>query len=154
MAARAETSKRDPEGNRSTLINATLESIFEDGIAETTVSKIIQRAGGLSRGMIHLHFGGKSQLLTAAAEAYSAEYYAEVDRHLAVAGDNPPEAIVMAIVSADLSDTLLNERSTRIMHASGGGRRHRSRNCPVQQYAGRKVAHPRARRFRTDRRGL
>lgn len=118
MAAAAGTSRRDPEGNRTTLINATLDAIHEDGLAETTVSRIIARAG-LSRGMIHLHFGGKSQLLTAAAEAFSAEYYAELDRHLRDAGDDP-EAIVMAVVSADLGEALLNERSTKLLHAFRG----------------------------------
>ncbi|MDU8929948.1 TetR family transcriptional regulator [Alisedimentitalea sp. MJ-SS2] len=118
MSGLVKTSKRNPEANRSALIRATLDSIYEDGFAETTVSGIIKRAG-LSRGMIHLHFGGKSQLLVAAAEAFNIEYYAEIDRHLLVAADTP-EATVMAVVSADLSEALLNERSAKLLHAFRG----------------------------------
>lgn len=118
MISHVQTSKRNPTGNKATLVKATLESIYEDGIADTTVSKIIARAG-LSRGMIHLHFGGKSQLLAAAAEAYSDDYYAGLDRYLQQAG-NEPQDIVMAVITADLSETLLNERSAKILHALRG----------------------------------
>lgn len=110
--------KRDPETNRGALIRATLDTIAESGISDTTVSNIIQRAK-LSRGMIHLHFGGKEQLLGAAAEAFGQQYYRELDSYVARAGDDP-EAIVMAVVQADLSEGVMNERSTRIWHAFRG----------------------------------
>ena len=74
-------SKRNPEASRRALIEATLDTIAEDGITDTSVSSIIERAG-LSRGMIHLHFGGKDNLLTEAARFFSEEYYAEMDRML------------------------------------------------------------------------
>ena len=55
------------EQNRVALIEATLDSIAEVGFARTSVSAIIDRAN-LSRGMIHLHFGGKDALVEAAAK--------------------------------------------------------------------------------------
>ena len=61
------------ERNRLSLIEAVLDSVAEKGISETSVSEIIQRAE-LSRGMIHLHFGGKDNLVNEAAR-YSSEQY-------------------------------------------------------------------------------
>jgi len=110
--------RRNPEASKQSLIDATLDTIAEIGITDTTVSSIIQRAG-LSRGMIHLHFGGKDNLLTSAAKYFNEKYYAEMDQQLARADETPQEKI-MAVVSADLGETLLNERSTKIWHAFRG----------------------------------
>lgn len=110
--------KRDPDSSRRALIAATLDTIAEIGITDTTVSKIIQRAN-LSRGMIHLHFGGKNQLLAAAAKSFAEEYFTEMDRLVQQAGSDP-ESIIMAVIQADLGDVLMTERSTRIWHAFRG----------------------------------
>jgi len=118
QSAAKKTAKRDPENAKRTLVLATLDTIAEIGITDTTVSKIIERAE-LSRGMIHLHFGGKNPLLEAAARAFSEEYYYEVDRRIKLTG-NDPEAVIMAIIDADLSEALMNQRSTRIWHAFRG----------------------------------
>ncbi len=112
------SSGRDPERSRRLLIEATLESIARKGISETTVSRIIEHAG-VSRGMIHLHFGGKDKLLEEAARTFCEAYYIEMDRQLAGVSDGPTETI-MAIVRADLSEELLNERSVAIWHAFRG----------------------------------
>lgn len=115
------TQSRDPRRHRQVLLKATLDSLAEVGIAETTVSAIIHRAG-LSRGMIHLHFGGKDGLLAAAAAAFSDEYYAEMDRQLARASGDPVE-VILAVVRADLSPEILNERSVAIWHGFRGAAR-------------------------------
>ena len=49
---------------RSQLIQATLESVHEHGLAHTTVSKISKFAG-VSTGVISHYFGGKDELLEA-----------------------------------------------------------------------------------------
>ncbi len=116
--ALAQSHIRDPKKNRRLLVQATLDSVAEAGIAETTVSAIIKRAG-LSRGMIHLHFGGKDGLIVAAAEAFGEEYYSEMDRQLAlVSGD--PASVVRAVIRADLSPEILNRRSAAIWHGFRG----------------------------------
>lgn len=112
------TGKRDPVANRQLLISATLETIAEIGITDATVSSIIKRAG-LSRGMIHLHFGGKDHLLTSAAKAFSEDYYTKMKLQLANAGDRPQD-IIMSVVRADLSEPILNPYTTRIWHAFRG----------------------------------
>lgn len=116
---------RDPKRNRKLLVDATLDSVAEAGISETTVSAIIKRAG-LSRGMIHLHFGGKDALLEAAAEAFSDEYYDQMDLQLSRVSDDPID-VIMAVVQADLSAETLNERSVAIWHEFRG----EARNNPA-----------------------
>ncbi len=112
------SARRDPEHSKRALIAATLDTIAEIGISDTTVSRIITRAG-LSRGMIHLHFGGKSQLLAAAAKSFGEIYYDVLETHIRNAG-NDPESVIMTVVRTDLGATLLNERSARIWHAFRG----------------------------------
>ncbi|WP_255611879.1 TetR family transcriptional regulator C-terminal domain-containing protein [Ruegeria sp. SCSIO 43209] len=116
---RKRSSKRDPEANRQLLIMATLDTIADIGVTDTSVSRICERSG-LSRGMIHLHFGGKDNLLTAAAQHFSTQYYAEMDRLTDLGLDASPEDRVMAVIEADLSEALLNPRSTKIWHAFRG----------------------------------
>ncbi len=110
--------KRDPKASRQALVDATLDTIADIGLTETTVTNIIRRAG-LSRGMVHLHFGGKDNLLTEATRYFSDQYYARMDR-LTEIGDAAPEVQVMAVVAADLSEDLLNPRSAKIWHAFRG----------------------------------
>ena len=110
--------RRDPEASRQLLIDATLDTIADIGITDATVSRIIERAG-LSRGMIHLHFGGKDNLLTGAVEYFSADYYRKIEEQIAEAGDGAPE-VVMALVRADLSEPVMNSRSVKIWHAFRG----------------------------------
>lgn len=124
------TQNRDPERKRQLLLEATLDSVAEVGIAETTVSAIIQRAG-LSRGMIHLHFGGKDKLLTAAAAAFSEEYYTEMDRQLARSSTDPV-MVILAVIHADLSPEILNERSVALWHGFRGSARN---NPEIARYS-------------------
>lgn len=100
------------------MIDATLDTIAESGLTEASVTNIIHRAE-LSRGMVHLHFGGKDNLVTAAAKQFSEHYYSKMDRMTDI-GDAPPAVRVMAIVVADLSETLLSPRGIKIWHAFRG----------------------------------
>lgn len=112
------------EKNRLTLIEAVLDSVAEKGISETSVSEIIQRAG-LSRGMIHLHFGGKDNLLNEAVKHSSEEYYQGLYALLNAAGDTGQERIEM-IVRGDLSEQVLNRRNVSIWYAFRGEARNRA----------------------------
>lgn len=112
---------RDPERSRRILIEATLKTLAEDGLSDTTVSRIIRRAG-LSRGMIHLHFGGKDKLVTAAAETFAGRYYDEIERQLEGKQDTPAE-LILTVIKADLSKEVLNEESVAIWHALRGAAR-------------------------------
>ncbi|KIC21129.1 TetR family transcriptional regulator C-terminal domain-containing protein [Leisingera sp. ANG-Vp] len=120
------TGKREQnrEQNRLALIEAVLDSVAEKGISETSVSEIIQRAG-LSRGMIHLHFGGKDNLVQAAVQHSSEDYYGGLENLLQTAGDSGQERIEM-IIRGDLSKEVLNRRSVSIWYAFRGEARNRA----------------------------
>ncbi|WP_371223105.1 TetR family transcriptional regulator C-terminal domain-containing protein [Roseovarius sp. 2305UL8-3] len=111
------------EKNRLALIEATLDCVAELGIARTSVSTIIERAG-LSRGMIHLHFESKDKLLEAAVAHAGITYYAQLDKLLAQAGPSPQETIE-AIIRSDLGEAVLNRRSVSIWYAFRGEARER-----------------------------
>ena len=116
---------QDPKGkNRIVLIEATLDSIAEIGFARTSVSEIIARAN-LSRGMIHLHFKGKDNLITEAVKYASASYYDSLDQLLANAGPSPQERLA-AIIRSDLSEEVLNRKSVSIWYAFRGEARERA----------------------------
>ena len=127
MTAEAALSKRQSgtARNRQALVEATLDSIAEVGIAGTSVSEIIQRAG-LSRGMIHLHFGGKDNLLVAAVKQTGETYYNNLNNALARAGDSPAEKL-LALIDCDLGDGNLNRRAVNIWYAFRGEARERTK---------------------------
>lgn len=110
--------------NHVTLIEATLDTIAEEGFSGTSVSAIIQRAN-LSRGMIHLHFGGKDGLIEEAALQSSEAYFTGLESALAQSGISPQEQIA-AVIDNDLSDEVLNERSVRVWYAFRGESRNRA----------------------------
>lgn len=105
------------------LIEATLDSVAEIGIARTSVSEIIERAN-LSRGMIHLHFGGKDALVEEAAKYSSVEYYDNLNTLLDRVGSLPQES-VEAVIRSDLSEAVLNKRTVSLWYAFRGESRER-----------------------------
>jgi len=109
--------------NRVALIEATLDTIAKKGFSGTSVSAIIERAN-LSRGMIHLHFGGKDNLIEEAAHHSSDAYFTGLEKALSRSGISPQEQIA-AVISNDLSDEVLNERSVRVWYAFRGEFRNR-----------------------------
>lgn len=111
------------ERNREALVEATLDCVAELGIARSSVSEIIARAG-LSRGMIHLHFETKDNLLKAAMERANEVYYGQLEALLCRAGSSPPETID-AVVRSDLSEEVLNRRYISIWYAFRGEARER-----------------------------
>lgn len=104
--------------HRQVLIQATFDTISELGIAATSVSEIIDRAG-LSRGMVHLHFDNKDHLLIETARYMNDQYYAKLDEYLRDAGDTPQEKLE-AMISADLSEVILNRESINVWYAFRG----------------------------------
>jgi TetR/AcrR family transcriptional repressor of bet genes len=110
--------------NKLALIHATLESIADVGYARTSVSEIITRAN-LSRGMIHLHFQGKDNLVTEAAKYANIEYYEALKRQLQNAGPSPQEQLA-TIIRSDLSENVLNRKSVSIWYELRGASRHQT----------------------------
>ncbi len=117
------TRKKLADLNRQALIEATLDSISEIGIAQTSVSEITQRAN-LSRGMIHLHFSSKDNLFIAAAMQTGERYYEHLEKFLANAG-TLAQSRLAAIIDCDLDKKVLNRRSINIWYAFRGEARER-----------------------------
>jgi len=112
---------KDDRPNRQALIDATLAAIVEVGLSRTSVSEIITRAG-LSRGMIHLHFGGKGALIVAAARHESETYYAGIERMMAAAPPDPAFQLA-AYLDHDLGPVGLNRRAVAIWYELRGAAR-------------------------------
>ena len=110
--ARKPRNKR--EQTRLTLIEATIQSIVEIGLPDTTVTSIMQRAG-LSRGMLHLHFGSKDELLEATAAFFAEDYYVKQEAFLKNVGKDPISRL-KAMIDADFSEELLNQTTAIVWY--------------------------------------
>ena len=55
------TRSRDPEAKRSAILDAAEEAFLEKGFAETSTARIAERAG-VTKSLIHHHFGSKEAL--------------------------------------------------------------------------------------------
>lgn len=90
------------------LIEATADAIVDHGLANLSVSRILERAG-LSRGMINLHFQSKGKLLLEVVRHFSDEYVAHWQRAMDAAGPRPEDRL-RAVVAADFDPAVLNRR--------------------------------------------
>lgn len=85
---------------RRQLIDATIASMGEHGLADTTV-QTISRGAGVSPGIIHHYFGGKDELLTATMRSMLVQLRSDVTERLAAAGS--PRARLEAIVDCNFA---------------------------------------------------
>ncbi len=104
--------------HRDMLVRATADIISESGIAGTSITKVVERAG-LSRGMVHLHFENKAALLLEVARHMSDEYYARQKVFISDAGPTSQEKLA-ALITADLSEEILNQYTVNIWYAFRG----------------------------------
>ena len=118
IPSKESTSSTAKVKNHLELIEATLRVISELGYAKASVSEITKNAR-LSRGMIHLHFGSKNNLVIEAAIHASERYHAFFENCLERAGPSPQEQ-VEAIVEHDLSEDVLNATSVRVWYELRG----------------------------------
>ena len=109
-------------GNRLALIDATLACIADLGLLNTSVSEIVTRAK-LSRGMIHLHFDGKANLILTAAEHADARYYDTLTAAIEDAAGRAPRHLIAAAVRHDLAPDSLNPRDVSIWYELRGAAR-------------------------------
>ncbi len=85
---------------RRQLIEATIESIHQDGFRDATVAKISRRAG-LSVGLVNHYFDGKSELLAATMQSLAAETMAGAEALLDDA--STPEEQLIAIIDGNFA---------------------------------------------------
>jgi TetR/AcrR family transcriptional repressor of bet genes len=107
--------------SRQALIDATLDIIADEGIAGASVSRIVAKSG-LSRGMIHLHFGNKQTLLVEAARFMADDYYRNLFQFIDAAPATPAQRLI-AMIEADLDEGSLNAKTIAIWFAFRGAAR-------------------------------
>ena len=77
----ASAAPRDPDLTRRQILAAALELFVEHGVADVSMRQIAEKSG-VTKSLIHHHFGSKEQLWEATKEQALAEYAAEQKQEL------------------------------------------------------------------------
>jgi TetR/AcrR family transcriptional repressor of bet genes len=110
--------------NRQKLIDATIDSIAELGLSDTTVAAVVRRAG-LSQGIVNLHFDTKEALLAETLRFLSVEWEAAWrDRFDRGAAD--PAAQLQAMLLSVFEPSVFNRRKLAAWHAFYADSKHQS----------------------------
>lgn len=112
-----------PEERREQLILATIRSVAERGLADTTIATVAQEAG-LSQGIVNLHFRSKDGLLTETLR-YLADEYRSACHEAAALGEIDPVAGLLAMVELDFRRTICSRDKLAVWFAFWGERRFR-----------------------------
>ncbi|MEM7176828.1 MAG: transcriptional regulator BetI [Pseudomonadota bacterium] len=110
--------KENAARRRRQLIDATLSSIVENGLAGTTLATVA-RAAGLSQGVAVFYFQNKQTLLSAAMADKYAAYQACWEAARTRAGDDPARQL-RAMVHADFDAAICDADSLVVWHAFWG----------------------------------
>jgi TetR/AcrR family transcriptional repressor of bet genes len=112
-----------PAERREQLIQATIRSVANRGLAATTIATVAREAG-LSQGIINLHFQTKERLLIETLRYLADEYRNAC--HAAVAGtDGSAEAGLRAIVELDFRRGICERDKLAVWFAFWGERKFR-----------------------------
>ncbi len=112
-----------PELRREQLILATIRSVADRGLADTTIATVAQEAG-LSQGIVNLHFRSKLGLLTETLR-YLADEYRVACREAAEAAKSSPVAGLLAMVEVDFGRAICSRDKLAVWFAFWGERRFR-----------------------------
>lgn len=100
---------------RTQLIEATIRSIAEKGLSETTTASVAREAG-LSQGIINLHFESKDKLLLATLERVVDEYRHLWETALDAAPANPADRLA-ALVGVDFHPSVCDRNKLAVWFA-------------------------------------
>lgn len=112
-----------PAERRRQLIDATIRSVANRGLADTTIATVAREAG-LSQGIINLHFKTKERLLTETLR-YLADEYRNACREATERSDGSPEAGLRAMVELDFQRAICERNKLAVWFAFWGERRFR-----------------------------
>ena len=112
-----------PEERRRQLIDATIRSVANRGLADTTIATVAREAG-LSQGIINLHFQSKERLLTETLR-YLADEYRNACRDATARTDGSPEEGLKAMVELDFQRGICERNKLAVWFAFWGERRFR-----------------------------
>jgi TetR/AcrR family transcriptional repressor of bet genes len=108
---------------RIQLIQATLGSIAERGIANTSIANVAQEAG-LSQGIVNLHFESKDRLFVESLRHLADEYRQNWEQTLEGAGPDPVSRL-SALVEMDFSVKVCQRKKLAVWFAFWGEARSR-----------------------------
>ena len=111
------------EERREQLIQATISSVADRGLADTTIATVAQEAG-LSQGIVNLHFRSKVGLLTETLRYLADEYRNACQEAAAIGAVSPVEGL-LAMVELDFRRTICSRDKLAVWFAFWGERRFR-----------------------------
>jgi len=116
-AARAASGKRteSKQKRRSQLIQATIRSIANHGLSDTTIASVSSEAG-LSQGIINLHFQSKDKLLLETLAYVVDEYKTTWEKALEHAGPSSAERLA-ALVEVDFDKSVCDRNKLAVWFA-------------------------------------
>ncbi|MBM4218497.1 MAG: transcriptional regulator BetI [Gammaproteobacteria bacterium] len=123
LAVLAKRRTAPPEQRREQLIQATIRSVADRGLADTTIATVAQQAG-LSQGIVNLHFRSKDGLLTETLR-YLADEYRSACHEAAAMGGVSPVAGLLAMVEVDFRRSICTREKLAVWFAFWGERRFR-----------------------------
>src|SRR4030095_10937519 len=112
-----------PAERREQLIQATIRSVANRGLAATTIATVAREAG-LSQGIINLHFQTKERLLIETLR-YIADEYRNACHAAAASTDGSPEAGLRAMVELDFQRGICERDKLAVWFAFWGERKFR-----------------------------
>jgi TetR/AcrR family transcriptional repressor of bet genes len=124
---------------RQQLIDASMNSIAEHGLANSTVSRVAE-AAGLSQGIVNFYFENKRALLMATLEYVESEFQ-RVRRDTKWRAAKTPEAQLDAIIEATFDPAVCNRLYLDVWDAFWGEARARAdfnRVCSAHEISQRK----------------
>jgi TetR/AcrR family transcriptional repressor of bet genes len=123
LAVDAKRRTAPPAERREQLILATIRSVANRGLIDTTIATVAQEAG-LSQGIVNLHFRSKDGLLTETLR-YLADEYRSACHEAAAAGAVSPVAGLAAMVELDFRRSICSRDKLAVWFAFWGERRFR-----------------------------
>jgi TetR/AcrR family transcriptional repressor of bet genes len=112
-----------PAQRREQLILATIRSVADRGLADTTIATVAQEAG-LSQGIVNLHFRSKDGLLTETLRYLADEYRGAIQKAAEAAEASPVEGL-LAMVELDFRRSICSRDKLAVWFAFWGERRFR-----------------------------
>lgn len=103
---------------RRQIIEATLRSVVNNGLAATTLATVAQEAG-LSQGVAVFYFKTKHALLAEALRTHFEKYRENWRKALEATGPDPVDRIA-ALIEADFDEDVCNPQALAVWHAFWG----------------------------------
>lgn len=124
--------KENADKRRRQLLEATLRSVIQNGLAKTTLATVSAEAG-LSQGVAVFYFKSKNGLLTAALEDIYQKYEDSWRLALSNAEDNPRSQL-LALVHADFDEKVCNRETLSVWFSFWGEQKFTPQYANITQH--------------------